>query len=308
MRRLLTIAALLITAGLAAAQVEVAGVLRQPDVLGYLQPATLEIVVAHPTGAQVTFPDPPRLPAMIMTNADAPVSETIDEGTTRTTRTYTFDAFGPIREVIPALNVTVDGEDYPLPAFVLDRPDLSDSKATELAAPLDIVPPRTILRRTAPPAWQIGLCTVALLALVAGGAWWYLRRRGGAATPALPAWDAARQRLRELKHRKLPEAGKYGTYYVDLSAILRYYIEDRFHLHAPEQTTPEFLAAASASGLLTADQQSALSDFLRQSDRVKFARYRPSVDEMVEDFEVVDRFVTDTTPGPDEGVKQEATS
>jgi len=145
------------------------------------------------------------------------------------------------------------------------------------------------------PFWAaVGAGVVAL----GGAVWWVLRHRTRAeriAAPALP-WEVAYGRLRELDQRRLPHAGQFEPYYVDLSAILRYYIEDRFLLHAPEQTTPEFLEAASQSGVLSTDQQQTIAAFLRHCDRVKFARYEPTLTEMEQGFEVVLRFVDETVP------------
>jgi hypothetical protein len=315
MTRSLLITCLLVFAATGSwAEVQVRATLDQRAELGYLAPAELTIEVLHGPDQQVTFPMRPRLPAMVMVTETTPETETDFDGApedgsiVRTTKRYTLDAFGPIRLVVASMEVDVDGMAYPLPAFVLDRPALSEEKEKELSAALDIVPPRELLARTAPPWWQIGAAVAVAIALATLILWWLKRRKQAAEGPPVPPWDTARQRLRELRHRKLPEAGKYERYYVDLSAILRYYIEDRFHLRAPEQTTPEFLAAASASGELTSDQQLALSAFLRQSDRVKFARYRPSVDEMVEDFDVVDRFVSETIPKVEEEKQEEATA
>lgn len=296
-RGLITIGAVLALAGFAAADTTVTGTLVQPDALGYVEPAELRIEVVHAPNAAVVFPDPPRLPAMFTLDVREPETEVIDETNVRTTRRYIMDAFGPIRLVIPSLVVKVDNTPYPLPAFVLDRPDISEDDAKNLAAALDIVNPQAVIERNGRPTWHYAAGIAAVIALAGALLWWWSRRRAEATGPKAPPWETARQRLRALKHRKLPEAGKFETYYVDLSAILRYYIEDRLQLRAPEQTTQEFLAAAAESGALTPAQQEALSNFLRQSDRVKFARYRPSVEEMLEDFEVVDHFVTETMPG-----------
>ena len=104
------------------------------------------------------------------------------------------------------------------------------------------------------------------------------------------------RRLTELLRRHPLESGRYGAYYVDLSAILRYYIEDRFNAHAPELTTPELLRVIGEASLLGEEQQAFLAEFLRHCDRVKFARYRPSTDEMKSGYAAVKRFVDETAP------------
>jgi hypothetical protein len=144
----------------------------------------------------------------------------------------------------------------------------------------------------------VAAVAAALAAAVAWAVW--LRKRAEQLAPPPPAWEVAYRRLRELDERHLAEAGRYEPYYVDLSAILRYYIEDRFHLRAPEQTTQEFLAASSTSGLFSSDHEQLLSKLLKHSDRVKFAQYVPSVPEMERSFASVLQFVDETVPKPQE--------
>ncbi|MDX9973530.1 MAG: hypothetical protein RBU21_11140, partial [FCB group bacterium] len=106
----------------------------------------------------------------------------------------------------------------------------------------------------------------------------------------------ARERLAALGAKGLADSGQFGIFYVELSDILRRYTEDRFHLHAPERTTPEFLAEAASSGLFNAEHQSLLETVLRHADRVKFARHEPGAVEMEQDFNEVRRFVEETVP------------
>ncbi len=60
-------------------------------------------------------------------------------------------------------------------------------------------------------------------------------------------------------------------YFGDLSAITRRYIERRFDLHAPTQTTEEFLRDPRMHHLFEPEHGRLLRAFLMQSDVVKFA-------------------------------------
>ena len=90
------------------------------------------------------------------------------------------------------------------------------------------------------------------------------------------AYEVARRRLDQLLARPRPSGDAVDAFYVELSGIVRGYLENRFELRAPELTTEEFLASAGASPDLTAAHQTLLREFLRQADLVKFARARPS--------------------------------
>ena len=55
---------------------------------------------------------------------------------------------------------------------------------------------------------------------------------------------------------------------MELSDVVRTYLENRFDMRAPELTTEEFLESVSDSPDLTRDHQTLLRQFLRQADLV----------------------------------------
>ncbi|HKX60950.1 MAG TPA: hypothetical protein VJS65_03885, partial [Verrucomicrobiae bacterium] len=61
-----------------------------------------------------------------------------------------------------------------------------------------------------------------------------------------------------------------------VSNTLRLYLEERFHLHAPERTTEEFLVELQGSAALNPEQKRSLQSFLQSCDLVKFARLEPT--------------------------------
>jgi hypothetical protein len=197
-----------------------------------------------------------------------------------------------------AVSSGTETSSYPLPPLVLHARDLTAEEKTaagtfEESAPLSALEQRKSL----PIGWIIaGLAAALAVAALLWRIFW--RKKPLPAAPPKPAWDVALARLQELRVRNLPIQGQTERYYVDLSAILRYYVEDRFALRAPEQTTPEFLDIAAQSGLLSAEQQEFLALFLRHSDRVKFARHEPSVIAMEEQLMEVEQFVRGTVPRP----------
>ncbi|MCH7833202.1 MAG: hypothetical protein IIC55_10070, partial [Proteobacteria bacterium] len=69
-----------------------------------------------------------------------------------------------------------------------------------------------------------------------------------------------------------------------------------FHLNAPERTTPEFLAESSDAGVFEEEEERVLASLLRHCDRVKFAQYRPTSEEMRTSFTQVTDFVEGTIP------------
>ncbi|MCC6143840.1 MAG: hypothetical protein IT368_08535 [Candidatus Hydrogenedentes bacterium] len=222
--------------------------------------------------------------------------DVLEGGRLRVSQSYTLDPVQIRDYTLPAPTLKWgEGQVASAPALVLRVRELTPEEEQSVQHFVSAEPPELIAPRPNRTWWYVAAAAVAG-ALLALGAMILLRRRKDKAAPLLPPWEIARQRLQTLRERDLPGAGKFGPYYVDLTAILRYYIEDRFRLHAPEQTTQEFIEAARASGIFSDEQQQMLSGLLRHSDRVKFARYEPSVEEMNRSFVLVERFVFETIP------------
>jgi hypothetical protein len=157
----------------------------------------------------------------------------------------------------------------------------SASRAAEASELHDItsieeVPP-------APPGprwwlWALGLGGVVLLGGLALAGWELVRRRARAAT-TMPPEPWALAELARIEALDLPAAGAFERYHTLVSDVIRRYLELRFGLHAPEQTTAEFLASVRQSPHLTTEQQTALGDFLKRCDVVKFAGVGSTLEE-----------------------------
>jgi len=77
--------------------------------------------------------------------------------------------------------------------------------------------------------------------------------------------------LQRLLSRNLPAKGLYKDFYIELTMVVRRYIERTHGIHAPEQTTQEFLVAASRHPLFKHEVLVQLKTFLESADLVKFA-------------------------------------
>jgi len=269
-----------------------------PAELPFHKTGTYTIVVEGAAGAVA---DPPVLTSPtpdLRIKASALETEELPDERVRVVRRHTVQAIRPGYYLLPSREFTGPGADaLTTPPLVLHVRDLSPAEreaALQFAAntlPSEVAGP--------PQWWPIALgVAAALLAAAAGyfalGRW----RRRDTGEPELSQWARANHDLDWLEQSGLATKGAFGPFYVELSRILRRYIEDRFDLHAPEQTTPEFLEAAKTSGLLSEEHQKFLHDVLRVSDRVKFAQFVPNAESMGVDFRNVRAFVSDTTPNP----------
>ncbi len=109
-----------------------------------------------------------------------------------------------------------------------------------------------------------------------------------------PAHEVAYARLRVLVNEQLIEQGRIKEFYERISGILRYYIEDRFRLRAPERTTEEFLAELQHADVLSAPDKDALREFLTHCDLVKFARHDATTEQIQRTFDLVRDFIERT--------------
>jgi len=120
------------------------------------------------------------------------------------------------------------------------------------------------------------------------------RRHPLAVARRLAAHEIAFDALRELREKDYIGRGMVNAFYVELSAILRWYVENRFGLHAPEQTTEEFLGAIAHDGHFDLRRRTLLGEFLEHCDLVKFAKYGPSAHEIEGAFTSATTFIDET--------------
>ncbi|MBU2643237.1 hypothetical protein KKI24_00905 [bacterium] len=82
-------------------------------------------------------------------------------------------------------------------------------------------------------------------------------------------------RLKELEQKDYISQQQYERLHVELSAILRTFVEHRYGLRAREQTTDEFIHGIRDAIHFNTEQQAILQQFLELADLVKFATYDP---------------------------------
>lgn len=291
-------AALFLMASLAALPADLdARVTLEPAVIPFHHPARYTVTVEVPVGASVQMPSMMGRFDGLTAVPGEQQEEIIEEGRVRISETYTIEAIFPGHYAIEPATLTVDGTEYTIPSPVLTVRDLTEEEiaaAQEFEAALPELDPTM-----AAPFWRQGWfwAVVAAAGLIGALGGWMLRRRAlGDLGPEKTPWEIAVARLEALRARDLAEKGDYDRYYVDLSAILRYYIEARFDLHAPERTTEEFLKEMADAKVFDERQEAFLTSFLKHCDYVKFARLEPTRSEMDERFEQVYQFVNETKP------------
>lgn len=111
------------------------------------------------------------------------------------------------------------------------------------------------------------LCALAAAAI----AWLATRIRRKVAEMRMSPRERALAELGRLLGRDLVNKGLYKDFYVELTHVVRRYIERAHGIHAAEQTTQEFLAAAAGRPEFAGEVLWRLRAFLESADLVKFA-------------------------------------
>ena len=142
---------------------------------------------------------------------------------------------------------------------------------------------------------------VGMLALlIIGGLvfWFFYRKKPetiftGPPPPQIPPHEVAMRKLAQLEQKKLWQEGAIKTYYVELTDILREYLEGRYKVSALESTTDEIVSELSAKEI-PVRQFEQLKELLTRADFAKFAKLRPGPTENMMGMEVARNFVKET--------------
>lgn len=143
--------------------------------------------------------------------------------------------------------------------------------------------------------WILPL-TALILALIFY-LWWRKRKKPEVKIPEIiiPPHITAFEQLKHLEDKKLWQNGMIKEYYIEMTDILRTYIENRFRIHAMEQTTDEIMSQLRLTDISEISKLT-LVPVLKLSDLVKFAKENPIGLENEEMMQRAKDFVTSTVP------------
>ena len=126
-----------------------------------------------------------------------------------------------------------------------------------------------------PLSWKlvgwVAMGVLALLVILAGivfGVKYVARRvKEHRMSPIERAWVE----LDRLLKKGLPGRGRYKDFYVELTMVVRRYVQRKYGIKAPHLTTEEFFAELAKSNNQSSEQSNSLRQFLESADLVKFA-------------------------------------
>ena len=113
----------------------------------------------------------------------------------------------------------------------------------------------------------------------------------------LTSWAEALLELNSLKEKVKEKVLNPERSISSLTDIVRRYLEARFEIHAPKQTTHEFLNdMESWNSPLNNRDRNFLREFMTTADMIKFARFDASQQQIIEAIARAEELVNETTP------------
>jgi hypothetical protein len=145
---------------------------------------------------------------------------------------------------------------------------------------------------------RIALIVAGILLLAAVGFYYWRKRQGKGIlperkAPERPAHEVALEALHRLRESDWLATGQIKTFYVELSEIIRRYIEGRYFVPALELTTSELMNNLQSVAIDNRPREM-IAELLEMSDLVKFAKYAPPSDAHEHTLQLAESFVETT--------------
>lgn len=250
----------------------------------------LTITVEGPSAPdEPVHPLPPGSDWMVRKTLPA-ITKAMVDGRTRWSQTFHLEPMRKDLVPLPLAPMIFGGRNVewePITVLVTTDavPNLNDMR--DITRPEEVPGPEPWLLH----GWVWAVLSLLLAGLALGG--WGLKRRLVGREPAQAPEEWA---LHELDRLELPAAGDVERFHTLLSDVVRRYLELRFQLHAPRQTTAEFLQSLRTAAQLRPEQQAGLREFLERCDLVKFTRVEPTAEECRVTAGMARSLITQTAP------------
>lgn len=238
----------------------------------------LRIQADVPAGTGITelFRVPDTIPHLEILGRSG-IDSTVDGSVKRYSQSFKVTGFDSGAWVFPAVALKVNNKTYrskPLEITIVPV-QLKDSTYHDIREIISVPPPET--------EWWYWVAAALSLMLLGVLVWLWLKSRKKKQVhfekpvEHAGALEEALQQLRNLEKEQLPEKGELAKYYSELSHIVRGYTQKRFGIKALQFTTDELLV--QLHDRLKGEQPGKLAELLRISDAVKFAKYRPGMEQ-----------------------------
>jgi len=208
----------------------------------------------------------------------------IDTLKNRLIKKYKLTSFDSGRYVIPKQPIFIWNQPYYTDSISIDVATVAVDTTKQKMYPIKAIlnEPYTFEDFKSYLWWIFGI--LLLLALVL---YFVLRKKKTAEEieAKIPPYELALNRLKALDEKQLWQKNKIKKYYVELTDIVRSYIERELNIPALESTTDELMETmidfnVSSSLNIPDEAIQKLQKLLKEADLVKFAKYKPLVNEI----------------------------
>lgn len=208
----------------------------------------------------------------------------IDSLKNRLIKKYAITSFDSGRWVLPRQKVLIKNKSFLTDSVIIDVATVPVDTIKQPMYPIKTIKNEPYTFRD----YQKYFWGLLLLLLIIGLILYFVLRKKP--TPEeiiakIPPFDLAKQRLIELDDKKLLKQNKVKRYYVELTDIVRSFIEREMNIPALESTTDELLETItdfnnSSSLNIPKETLLKLQRLLQEADLVKFAKSKPLLNEI----------------------------
>jgi hypothetical protein len=268
----------------AAAQVNVRATADRNKIL-IGEPIQLTVEVYTPLGTPVQWFPMDSIPHFEI-NTLSPVDTVENMDGKKMVQTLSITSFDSGRWQIPPFEVVVNGQPYYSDSLPVDVAFISFDPKEDYRDIKDIIDVSNPYMKYIP--WAVGLiAAIALVLLIII----YRRMRKKKAVekkievPLLSPYEEASRALDELRKKGTAQMGE-KWYYTSMNDILRNYISRKFSIATFERTNEELIMQIARLNI-PRDSFLSLAQSLRMADFVKFAKYRPSEEDNLNNLDTV---------------------
>ncbi len=208
----------------------------------------------------------------------------IDTTENKYIKKYILTSFDSGRYMIPKQKVLIKNKKYLIDSLFIDVATVKVDTLKQGLFPIKAVKKQPIIFDDYKNYLWIGLAILALLIFLL---WYFVfrKKKEEVIVPSIPPYQLAVERLSVLDSKKLWQNNKVKQYYIELTDILRSYVENEYNIPALESTTDELIASINdfnkTSDInLPKETVKSLQKLLQEADLVKFAKFKPLQDEI----------------------------
>lgn len=234
----------------------------------------------------------------------------IDSLKNRLIKKYAITSFDSGRWVLPRQKVLIKNKSFLTDSVIIDVATVPVDTIKQPMYPIKTIKNEPYTFKD----YQKYFWGLLLLLLIIGLILYFVLRKKP--TPEeiiakIPPFDLAKQRLKELDDKKLLKQNKVKRYYVELTDIVRSFIEREMNIPALESTTDELLETivdfndSSSSLTIPKETLKKLQRLLKEADLVKFAKSKPLLNEIELHRNDAETIIDNLHPEPDHTLEEE---